>query len=94
MATVPAYAARDAGAPLAPFSIERRTPGPDDVQIEILYCGVCHTDIDLARSCAAHGIAADVELIAIDQVNQAWERMLAGDVRYRFVIDMASLRGA
>ncbi len=49
MATIPAYAARDAGAPLAPFSIERRAPGADDVQIEILYCGVCHTDIHLAR---------------------------------------------
>ncbi|MEO5972133.1 MAG: NAD(P)-dependent alcohol dehydrogenase [Sphingomicrobium sp.] len=41
--------------------------------------------------CAEHGIVADIEVIAIDQVNEAWERMQKGDVRYRFVIDMTSL---
>ena len=46
---IPAYAAQAAGAPLAPFMLERRSPGPRDVQIEILYCGVCHTDIHQAR---------------------------------------------
>jgi len=45
-----AYAATSAKKPLAPFSIERRRPGPNDVLIEILYCGVCHTDIHLARN--------------------------------------------
>ncbi|ALN84060.1 NADP-dependent alcohol dehydrogenase C 2 [Lysobacter capsici] len=44
-----AYAAQDARSPLAPFSIERREPGPDDVLIDILYCGVCHSDIHQAR---------------------------------------------
>ena len=43
--------------------------------------------------CATQGIAADVEVIPIQQVNDAYERMLAGDVRYRFVIDLASLSG-
>ena len=43
--------------------------------------------------CAAHGIASDIELIGIGQINEAYERMLKADVRYRFVIDMASLRG-
>jgi uncharacterized zinc-type alcohol dehydrogenase-like protein len=42
--------------------------------------------------CAEHGVAADVEVIPIDKVNEAFERMLKGDVRYRFVIDMASLK--
>ena len=42
--------------------------------------------------CAEHGIAADVEMIAIDQINEAYERMLENDVRYRFVIDIASLK--
>lgn len=37
-------------------------------------------------------IAADVEPIAMAQINEAYERMLRSDVRYRFVIDMASLR--
>jgi uncharacterized zinc-type alcohol dehydrogenase-like protein len=41
--------------------------------------------------CAEHGIVADTEVIRIDQVNEAWDRMQKGDVRYRFVIDMASL---
>ena len=41
--------------------------------------------------CAEHGIGADIEVIAADQVNEAWERVLASDVRYRFVIDTATL---
>ncbi|QWP77000.1 NAD(P)-dependent alcohol dehydrogenase [Lysobacter sp. K5869] len=44
-----AYAAQNAHSSLAPFSIERREPGPDDVLIDILYCGVCHSDIHQAR---------------------------------------------
>jgi uncharacterized zinc-type alcohol dehydrogenase-like protein len=43
--------------------------------------------------CAEKGMASDIELIAIQQINEAYERMLKGDVRYRFVIDMASLKG-
>ncbi len=41
--------------------------------------------------CAEHNITSDVEMITIDQINEAYERTLAGDVHYRFVIDMASL---
>lgn len=47
---VRAYAAQDAQSPIAPFEIERRAPGRGDVQIEILYSGVCHSDIHQARS--------------------------------------------
>jgi len=43
------YAARSADQPLAPFAFERRTPGPHDVRIDILYCGVCHSDLHTAR---------------------------------------------
>lgn len=50
MTTTLAYAAQAATTALAPFSIERRAPGPDDVQIDILYCGVCHSDLHTARS--------------------------------------------
>jgi alcohol dehydrogenase (NADP+) len=49
MIQVKAYAARDPHSPLAPFSIERRDPGPHDVQIEILYTGICHSDLHQAR---------------------------------------------
>src|SRR5260221_8055094 len=42
--------------------------------------------------CAEHGIASDIELIRIQQINEAYERLLKSDVKYRFVIDMASLK--
>jgi uncharacterized zinc-type alcohol dehydrogenase-like protein len=42
--------------------------------------------------CATHKIESDVEVIPIQQVNDAYERVLKSDVRYRFVIDMASLK--
>jgi uncharacterized zinc-type alcohol dehydrogenase-like protein len=42
--------------------------------------------------CAAHNIACDVEVIPMQKINEAYERTIKGDVRYRFVIDMSSLR--
>ena len=50
MQKVHAYAATSAAAPLAPLVIERRIPGPHDVEIDILYCGVCHSDLHTVRS--------------------------------------------
>jgi uncharacterized zinc-type alcohol dehydrogenase-like protein len=44
-----AYAAHSATRPLAPYSLTRRDPLPTDVQIDILYCGVCHSDLHQAR---------------------------------------------
>ena len=49
MLEIPAYGAASAKAPLAPFFIERRKPGPHDLLVEILYCGICHSDIHQAR---------------------------------------------
>ncbi len=46
----PAYAAKAPDTPLAPFQIQRREVRPHDVQLEILYCGVCHSDIHMARN--------------------------------------------
>jgi uncharacterized zinc-type alcohol dehydrogenase-like protein len=40
--------------------------------------------------CAEHGVASDIELIPVAKINEAYERMIKGDVRYRFVIDCAS----
>ena len=42
--------------------------------------------------CAKHGIVSDIEMIPIKDINNAYERMLKGDVKYRFVIDMATLK--
>jgi len=48
--TAKAYAARSAITSLAPFTIPRRSPRPQDVQIKILYCGVCHSDLHQVRN--------------------------------------------
>lgn len=45
-----AYAAQTENSPLEPFWFQRRDPLPRDVQIEILYCGVCHSDLHQARN--------------------------------------------
>jgi uncharacterized zinc-type alcohol dehydrogenase-like protein len=42
--------------------------------------------------CAKHGVTSDIEIIPIQKINEAYERMLKSDVKYRFVIDMASLK--
>ncbi len=44
------YAAHNYNSPLAPFNFERRDLTPDDVRIEILFCGVCHSDIHQVRN--------------------------------------------
>jgi uncharacterized zinc-type alcohol dehydrogenase-like protein len=50
MTVTNAFAAQSAESLLAPFTINRRTPGVDDIQIDILYCGVCHSDVHQARN--------------------------------------------
>jgi len=50
------YAAQAAGVPLAPWSFERRELNPQDVQLEILYCGVCHSDLHQVRDEWGNGI--------------------------------------
>lgn len=52
--------------------------------------GIAQTQ-EMLDFCARHGIVADIEMIRMDEINQAYERMLKGDVKYRFVIDMATL---
>jgi alcohol dehydrogenase (NADP+) len=53
--------------------------------------GIAETQ-EMLDFCGQHNIAADVEVIPIQQINQAYERMLKSDVKYRFSIDMGSLR--
>ena len=50
MSLTKAYAAQGPATPLAPFQIDRRELRPNDVQLEILYCGVCHSDIHMVRN--------------------------------------------
>ena len=49
MSNTKAYSAISKTSPLAPATITRRDPGPTDVQIQILFCGVCHTDLHISR---------------------------------------------
>ena len=53
--------------------------------------GIAETQ-EMLDFCGKHGITSDIELIDIQQINEAYERLLRGDVHYRFVIDMASLK--
>ena len=55
--------------------------------------GIAETQ-EMLDYCAEHGIVSDIEMIDIQNINQAYERMLKSDVRYRFVIDIASLKKA
>ena len=50
MRNTKAYAAFAAASPLAPFTFQYRNPGPDEIQIQILFCGICHTDVHQARN--------------------------------------------
>jgi alcohol dehydrogenase (NADP+) len=47
---------------------------------------------EMLNFCGEHNITSDIEMIRMDQINDAYERMLKSDVKYRFVIDMTSLK--
>ena len=53
--------------------------------------GIAETQ-EMLDFCGQHGITSDVEMIPIQDINTAYERMLKSDVKYRFVIDLASLK--
>jgi uncharacterized zinc-type alcohol dehydrogenase-like protein len=84
MPTVSAYAAQSATSPLAPFKIERRTPGALDVQIDILYCGVCHSDLHFARNewgFSAYPIVPGHEILGrVSRVGSGVTKFKVGDL--------------
>ena len=53
--------------------------------------GIAETQ-EMLDFCAKHGITSDIEMIKMQDIEPAYERMVKGDVKYRFVIDMASLK--
>jgi uncharacterized zinc-type alcohol dehydrogenase-like protein len=53
--------------------------------------GIAETQ-EMLDFCAAHGVVADIELVRADQLNEAYDRMVAGDVKYRFVLDISTLQ--
>jgi alcohol dehydrogenase (NADP+) len=78
------YAAQNATAPLAPFLIQRRDPGADDVQIDILYCGVCHSDLHIARNewrGTTYPLVPGHEIVGrVTQVGSNVKRFREGDI--------------
>lgn len=84
MPTIQAWGAPAAGEPLVPMTIERREPGPHDVVIEILFCGVCHSDIHQARNDWFQGMFPMVpghEIIGrVIEVGREVTRFAAGDL--------------
>ena len=78
----------DEPVPLAAFSLIRNRR-----QLEGSLIGGIRETQEMLDFCAEHGVASDIELISIQQINEAYERMIRGDVRYRFVIDCASFGG-
>ncbi len=78
------YAAVSARSPLAPFEFERRAPGPKDVHLDILFCGVCHSDIHQARDEWGGSLFPMVpghEIIGrVKQVGAEVTRFAAGDL--------------
>ena len=82
--------------PLIGAAIVGQSGGPSSVINASAY-GVIKTaleDENITKVYGAeHGIVADIELIRADQINEAWERMVKGDVKYRFVIDSSTLAG-
>jgi uncharacterized zinc-type alcohol dehydrogenase-like protein len=79
-----AYAASSPTAPLDPLAIERRQPLPTDVEIDILYCGVCHSDIHLARDewgGAAYPVVPGHEIVGrVTRVGAKVTRFRPGDL--------------
>jgi uncharacterized zinc-type alcohol dehydrogenase-like protein len=80
------------GAPAEPMSVSAMSlAGGRRTFAGSMIGGIAETQ-QMLDFCAEHGIGAEVEVIAADAVNEAYERVLDSDVRYRFVIDTATLR--
>src|SRR6266581_785179 len=84
---VPAYAAQSATSGLAPFSITRREPGPKDVAIEILFCGICHSDLHSVRNEWSEFMATNYPIVPgheiagrVTRVGSAVTKYKAGDL--------------
>ena len=79
------------GAPAEPLSLQVMSLiGGRRTYAGSMIGGIAETQ-EMLDFCAEHGLAAEIELISADQVNEAYERVLASDVRYRFVIDAATI---
>src|SRR5947199_5360603 len=84
---VPAYAAQSATSGLAPLSIMRRESSPEDVEIEILFCGICHSDLHSVRNEWSEFMATNYPIVPgheivgrVTMVGSAVTKFKVGDV--------------
>ena len=82
---ISAYASLSARKNLRPFSINRRSLSGS------LIGGIKETQ-EMLNFCSKKNIVCDVELISIEKINEALQRLIKADVKYRFVIDMKTLK--
>ena len=79
------------GLPLAPLQVPAFALAGGNKTVTGSGAGGLPETQEMLDFCAEHNLVSDIELIAIQDIHPAFERMLKGDVRYRFVIDMATL---
>jgi uncharacterized zinc-type alcohol dehydrogenase-like protein len=98
-----AYAATSAKAPLKPFSFDPGELGPEEVEIKVSHCGVCHSDLSMLDNewglskypfVPGHEVVGTVvalgeeaEMFPMSEVNDAIEHLGAGKARYRIVLE-------
>ncbi len=80
------------GAPEKPLSVAPFSLIPKRRELSGSMIGGIPETQEMLDFCGKHGITSDIEIIPIQKINEAYERMLKSDVKYRFVIDMASLK--
>lgn len=80
------------GMPTAPLAVSAMALCAGRKRLTSSMIGGLRETQEMLDFCATHNLACDIESIAIQQVNEAYERILRNDVKYRFVIDLASLR--
>ena len=81
----------EVGAPEHPMSVKAFSLMPARRSLAGSSIGGIPETQEMLDFCAEHGLGAEIEVISADKVNQAWDRVVASDVRYRFVIDTATL---
>jgi uncharacterized zinc-type alcohol dehydrogenase-like protein len=79
------------GAPEAPVSVDLMTLIEGRKTLAGSMIGSIAETQEMLNFCAEHGLGAEIEVIRADQINEAYERVISSDVRYRFVIDIATL---
>ena len=80
------------GAPVKPLSLSVFSLLTNGRSLAGSFFGGIAETQEMLDFCAAHRIGADIELISADRINEAFGRVVASDVRYRFVIDIATLK--